>query len=100
MVDAVCVSLDPNGCERAQGIGVNGATAPILFPNPVRDLLVVEHRDGAEAQVLDALGRLVWQGRVTGGSWVLHVGNWARGAYALCLRYHGRLEMHKFVLAE
>ena len=100
LVDAVCVSLDPNGCERAQGIGVNGATAPILFPNPVRDLLVVEHRDGAEAQVLDALGRLVWQGRVTGGSWVLHVGNWARGAYALCLRYHGRLEMHKFVLAE
>ncbi|MBS1937474.1 MAG: hypothetical protein JSS84_06650 [Bacteroidetes bacterium] len=100
LIDAVCVSPDPNGCERAQGVGVHGVTSPVLFPNPTRDRLVVNHRDGAEVQVMDAVGRGVWRGKIVGDCWVLGVAHWARGAYVLHVCYHGRMEMHKFVLAE
>ncbi|MBS1546722.1 MAG: hypothetical protein JST38_20060 [Bacteroidetes bacterium] len=100
LIDAVCVSPDPDGCERSQGIGSQSVKSPVLFPNPARDQLMVDYRDGAEAQVLDGSGRLVWQGRITGSNWALHVGSWMRGAYALRMRYYGRLEMYKFVLVE
>lgn len=100
LVDAVCVSSSPEGCDLGQGVGDMQATGLVLFPNPARDQLIVGQRAGAEAQVLDAVGRLLWQGRITSDRWVLEVGAWARGAYVLRMSYRGRLESHKFVLVE
>ncbi|MBL8011862.1 MAG: T9SS type A sorting domain-containing protein [Flavobacteriales bacterium] len=100
LVDAVCVSASPEGCELGQAVGEAQATGPVLFPNPAQDQLVVGQRTGAEAKVLDAMGRLLWQGRISNDRWVLEVGSWARGTYVLRMAHRGRVETHKFVLTE
>jgi hypothetical protein len=100
LVDAVCVSPNPDGCELGQGVGEVAASGPVLFPNPAVDQLVVRQRAGAEGQVLDAVGRLLWQGRITSDRWVLEVAHWARGAYMMRMAHGGRVETHTFVLAE
>jgi hypothetical protein len=100
LVDAVCVSASPEGCDLGQGVGEEQATGPLLFPNPARDHLVVAQRAGAEAQVIDAVGRMLWHGGITSDRWVLDVSAWARGTYVLRMAYRGRLESHKFVLTE
>ena len=100
LVDAVCVSPTPDGCDLGQSVGEMQPTGPVLFPNPARDQLVVAKRGGAEAQVLDAMGRLLWQGRIISDRWVLDVGSWARGAYVLRMVRGEQVETHKFVLAE
>jgi hypothetical protein len=100
LVDAICVSASPNGCDLGQGVGEEQAADPVLFPIPAKDQLIVGRRAGAEAQVLDAVGRLLWEGRITSHRWVLEVGLWARGAYVLRMAYRGRVETHKFVLTE
>ena len=100
LVDAVCVSPSPESCDLGQGIGAIGTTVPLLFPNPAHDRLILEQRGGAEAQVLDALGRMLWQGRILSDRWVLQVGSWARGSYVLRMVYRGSMESHKFVLTE
>lgn len=68
--------------------------------NPAQEQVVVVQRAGAELQVLDAVGRLCLQTRVTSDRWVLDVGAWARGAYVLRLVHRGRVGSHKFVLVE
>ncbi len=100
LVDAVCVSASPDGCDLGQTVGDVSATSPVLFPNPVQDELVVGQRAGADAQVLDAMGRLLWQGRISSDRWVLEVGSWARGTYVLRMAHRGRVETYKFVLTE
>lgn len=100
LVDAVCVSPSPDGCDLGQGMGEVPALGPMLFPNPAQNELVVGQRAGAEAQVLDAVGRLQWQGRVTSDRWVMEVGSWARGAYVFRMAHRGRVETHTFVLVE
>lgn len=99
LVDAVCVSASPGGCDLAQGIS-EGSIGAIVFPNPAHDQLVLSQRAGAEAMVLDAVGRLLWQGWITSDRWVLNVGSWARGAYSLRLLHRGQMETHMFVLTE
>lgn len=100
LVDAVCVSPNPDGCELGQGVGEVPTSGPVLFPNPTQDHLIVGQRAGAEAQVLDAVGRMLWEGRLTSDRWVLDVGHWARGAYMMRIAHGGGVETHKFVLAE
>lgn len=100
LIDAVCVSPNPMGCDLGQQVGQLFGEAPFLFPNPAHDQLVMDRRSGARLMVTDALGRMVWQGRVGSDRWVLQVAEWARGAYVLRVEWHGRMEVHKFVLAE
>lgn len=100
LIDAVCVSPSPVGCDLGQGVGDLTVEGPALFPNPAKDHVVVAGRSGAPLQVMDAVGRSVWQGRVEGDPWVLQVGAWARGAYVLRMEQAGRVEVYKFVLAE
>jgi hypothetical protein len=100
LVDAVCVSASPEGCDLAQGVDEVQAPGSVLFPNPAHVQLIVGQRAGAEAQVVDAIGRLLWQGRIMTDRWVLDVGSWARGAYVLRMAHRGRVETHKFVLTE
>ena len=98
LVDAVCVSASPGGCDLGQGVGEVQASGPVLFPNPAQDQLIVGQRAGADAQVLDAVGRMMWQGRISSDRWVLEVGSWARGTYMLRMAHRGRVETYKFVL--
>jgi hypothetical protein len=100
LVDAVCVSASPEGCDLGQGVGDIQAAGPLLFPNPAQGHLIVSRGAGFEAQVLDVVGRLLWQGRITADRWVLEVGSWARGAYVLRMAHGGQEETHKFVLTE
>ncbi|HNR55277.1 MAG TPA: T9SS type A sorting domain-containing protein, partial [Flavobacteriales bacterium] len=100
LVDAVCVSPNPDGCDLGQGLGEAQGSNPVLFPNPAQGQLIVAERAGAEAQVLDAMGRVLWQGRIPNDRWVLEVGSWARSTYVLRMAHRGRLESHKFVLTE
>ena len=100
LIDAVCVSPSPLGCVLGQGVGDLSGAGPALFPNPAKDQVVVAGRSGARLQVMDALGRAVWQGRVESERCVLQVGAWARGAYVLRMEQAGRVEVHKFVLVE
>jgi hypothetical protein len=100
LVDAVCVSPSPEGCDLGQAVGAVASQVPVLFPNPARDELVVAGRPGAEMQVLDAMGRLLWKERIADDRLVLKVGTWARGAYVLRMVHKGKVESFKFVLAE
>jgi hypothetical protein len=100
LIDAVCVSPDPAGCDLGQSVGEEGAGGPVLFPNPAHDQLVVGGRSGARLVAMDAVGRVIWKGVVGSDRWVLPVGAWARGTYLLRLEWNGRTEVHKFVLAE
>ncbi len=100
LVDAVCVTTSPEGCDLGQGVGEVQAAGPVLFPNPAQDQLIVGRRAGSEAQVLDALGRVLWQGQITSDRWVLEVGSWARGTYVLRLAQNRQVESYTFVLTE
>jgi hypothetical protein len=64
LVDAVCVSPNPAGCDLGQGVGEVIADGPVLFPNPAHDQLVVGGRSGARLSAMDAVGRVVWKGLV------------------------------------
>lgn len=81
-----------------QGVGDAQAEGPVLFPNPAQDRLIVGQRAGADVQVLDAVGRVLWHGRISSDHWVLEVGAWARGAYMLRMAHRGKVETQKFVL--
>lgn len=98
-VDDVRVSFDLSFCTTSleETDTEDGIT---LFPNPALDQVVVGQRSGAEVTVVDAMGRLLWQGRIIGDRWVLEVGSWARGSYLLRMAHQGKLETYKFILTE
>jgi hypothetical protein len=100
LIDGLCVSSNPKGCELAQAVEELQATLVILYPNPASDALVIAGAGGALGTVLDALGRVVWQGRALGERHVLQVGHWARGSYTLRVESRRGVEFHKFVLVE
>ena len=100
LVDAVCVSPDPGGCERSQGIGDLGAVVPFVYPNPASAVLMIGNAAGRDAVVLDMLGKRVWSGRVQHDRFGLDVGSWARGAYVLQVQGTRSVQVVKFVLAE
>lgn len=100
LIDAVCVSPVPNGCEQVHGIDEMSGDAPFVYPNPATDELFIGRSAGMEVEVVDVLGRRVWQGNVVGDRYAIMVANWARGSYLL--RVHGTKEKQavKFVLIE
>lgn len=100
LLDAVCVSASPLGCDLAHGVEDGVAAMVSLFPNPTHDVLHVLHAAGTNASVVDLLGRSVWRGVVTTEQWELDVRSWARTGYVLTLERAGRLEKYKFVLIE
>ncbi len=100
LIDAVCVSASPNGCDRGQSVGEQDADLVVVYPNPARDALSVRNANGVKVRVLDALGRLVWQGTVHGDDWVLPVAEWSRGSYVLRLERATEMKNFKFVLID
>ncbi len=100
LIDAVCVSSNPLGCELSHGILEVGNALPFVYPNPVADELVLGNAAGSDAVVLDMLGRRVWGDRVTHDRFAVDVGSWARGAYVLQVKGANAVKVVKFVLAE
>ena len=100
LIDAVCVSASPNGCDMSQAVEEQNADLVVVYPNPARDALRVRKGNGLEARALDALGRLVWMGTIQGDDWVLPVANWARGSYVLQLEGATEMKNFKFVLID
>jgi len=98
LVDAVCVSPSPEGCDMGLGIVEGHDIGAALFPNPAHHELVVVRADGAQAAVYDAVGREVWHGRIIGDRWALDVGRWPRGVYVLHMARGTRVDTFKFVL--
>lgn len=100
LIDAVCVSPDPNGCERAQWIGEAEGGKPYVYPNPAIDAILIGNASGGMTEVLDMLGRRVWSGMVVGNRFSLEVATWSRGAYVLRFRRESGIQTVKFVLTE
>lgn len=100
LIDAVCVSPNPLGCDLGQGVEGVQEESRILFPNPASDRLFIAGRSGAEYQVLDALGRAIAQGRALNDRWAVDVRTWPHGAYIMRLETSEGLEVRKFVVAD
>jgi len=100
LVDAVCVSPEPGGCELSQSVEEMEGAEPFVYPNPATDALVIGNAAGSDAVVLDMLGRRVWNGRVGHDRLSVDVGNWARGAYVLQVHVAQGVQIVEFVLAE
>lgn len=100
LIDAVCVSPVPNGCELEQGVAETANSTPYVFPNPATDDLFIGHAAGTEATVSDMLGRRIWHGKVDVDRYAVEVGSWARGPYVLQVSGAGRLQFVKFMLTE
>ncbi len=100
LIDAVCVSPTPDGCELGQGVDEIRGAGPLVYPNPANDVLLVGNAGGSDAVVLDMLGCRVWRGRVGSDRFSVDVGSWARGAYVLQLHDARGVQTVKFVLAE
>ena len=101
LIDNVCVSLDPVGCPLAVGVLEARFDGVVLFPNPaVSEVRLSGLTQNTHLWIRDALGRLVWAGSTTTGTWHMDVGRWARGVYSLRMDQGGTQRTFKFVLAE
>ena len=100
LIDAVCVSISPNGCELENGIALEGNALPYVYPNPATDVLIIGNANGQNARMLDMLGRTLWNGRVEGERIAIGVASWARGSYVLKLEGSRGKRVVKFVLTE
>lgn len=100
LVDAVCISASPDGCDLGQGVEEEADPVPYVYPNPATDALVIGHAAGGDAIVLDMLGQKVWDGRVECDRYALGVAHWPRGAYVLQVRGRSNVQVVKFVLTE
>ncbi len=100
LIDAVCVSTDPEGCELSHVIAEAGGATPYVYPNPALDELVIGYARGCDAVVLDLTGRHVWGARLISDRHSISVADWARGSYVVQVRKTGAVEVVKFVLAE
>ena len=100
LVDNVCVSPSPSGCELNHEINEIPDIGPMVFPNPAQNELVIQNANGAEAGVFDAVGRRIWQGLLVSDRWGLDVRAWSRGAYVLRLKHLGAVSSHRFVLID
>ncbi|MBS1546129.1 MAG: T9SS type A sorting domain-containing protein [Bacteroidetes bacterium] len=100
LIDGVCVSFSPDGCESNLGVLDLDGAEPIVYPNPASDVLVIGNAVGRDAILLNMLGQQVWSGRVNTERYAVDVGSWARGAYVLQVRDAQSVQVLKFVLVE
>lgn len=102
LIDNVCVSVEPGACPMSTGLLALTMEEARLFPNPAYGEINVKGLNrGARMHILDALGRLMWQGSASSaGTWSLDVGAWSRGVYVLRIMEQGKQKTFKFVLTE
>lgn len=100
LVDAVCLSPNPGGCDFGQSVGQIGEATSFVYPNPAGNLLVIGDASGRSATVVDILGQEMWNSSINHERFALDVESWARGAYVLHVRSKKGVQVVKFVLAE
>lgn len=100
LIDAVCVSASPDGCDLGQAVGEKTESVAYVYPNPATDALVIGHAAGGDAKALDMLGQEVWNGLVESDRYTLGVAHWPRGAYVLQVGGRSSVQVVKFVLTE
>ncbi len=100
LVDAICVSASPDGCDLGQGVVEQAHAEAYVYPNPATDQLVIGHAAGSDAKVLNMLGQVVWEGKVKDDRYALHVAHWSRGGYVLQKRKRSGVQVVKFLLVE
>lgn len=100
LIDKVCVSPVPNGCDLELGMDRSQTGTITLYPNPATDRVQVSAAIGYDGRVHDPLGRQLWSGKVNADPWVLDVAGWACGCYTLVLEDNGIRRSFKFVLTE
>src|SRR5690606_35766480 len=99
LIDKACLSASPNGCDMANGLNRATSDNTVLFPNPAVDELWLREAFLSQGVIIDAIGRVVWEGHIAGDAWRLQVGDWARGLYTLQLRSTEGIRSFKFMLA-
>ncbi len=100
-VDAVCVSIDPEGCPLTTGVTDRTPSTIQLFPNPASGHVQVSGLNNGyrEAVVADPVGRVVWSGGIAGRDrMVLDVGTWPMGQYLLVLSGEASRRSLRFVV--
>ena len=68
-----------------------------VFPNPVRDILIVQASATAGAQLFNAAGQTQWQGQLQAGQNEIPVHELESGLYVLQVRSNGQL-LHRKVI--
>lgn len=100
LIDKVCVSTSPNGCDMAHAIDVKEKEVVRLYPNPASDILWVSGAGSSRIVICDMLGRAIHDGSINGSPWSLNVRSWARGTYHVKVWKEGVLSSLKFVLID
>jgi hypothetical protein len=98
LIDKVCVSESPNGCDMGSGMLEAVLANVAIFPNPAMEELALINAAGTLVVIHDAMGRSVWEGSITADEWVLNVSSWARGLYNLRLQDVEKFRSFKFLL--
>ena len=98
LIDKACVSASPNGCDLASGLVSPPTEGLVLFPNPAVDELVLHNAITSEGVITDAIGRVVWAGRISGNTWRLQIADWPRGLYTLQMGSTEGIRSFKFML--
>lgn len=100
LIDDVCVSSNPAGCDLAQGVVETAMAEVSIHPNPALDRLSITNGAGSHVTVYDMLGHVIWHGRIQKEPWALDVQAWERTAYVLRMEKQGHVRSFKFVLIE
>ena len=101
LVDAVCLSMHPDGCPLATFIAETTYTGLSIWPNPANAQLRISWGQMAAHRIIitDALGRIVADVWVVGSAEVvIDVQGWANGVYQVLLDGDGKKHMKKFVV--
>ena len=99
LVDQICVSASPDGCPLAQGMVDQEGHLLHLYPNPAKDVLVIEGlQTGLTICIGDALGREVWRGITHASELRLELASWVNGFYTVRIMNREARDSIKFVL--
>lgn len=100
LVDNVCVSSNPAGCDATAIEEVSRMGLPTAFVNGALGDLVVTWpgHPGFHGEVVDFAGRTVGLGEAGADRFRLHVENWSTGVYIVRLRQEGATAFVKFVI--
>ncbi|HOZ30108.1 MAG TPA: T9SS type A sorting domain-containing protein, partial [Bacteroidales bacterium] len=81
---------DTSECQLCLGINSFTADNVKVYPNPANSEIFVEIIENADAQIIDALGRIVTDFRLYEGLNILNINDFADGVYYLKINYYNQ----------
>lgn len=100
LIDDVCITTSPKGCDRISAIGELGTSEVVVYPNPAQTELHVSNSQSEFVWVCDALGRVIWRGETQGTDFTVQTTSWSRGCYTLYLEGSKGVWSFKFMLID